>query len=99
MTEIAAFVIGVAIGWQFRMVKLEACVVGIRHEAHIVEDEEFSFWTDEHGVADTRGLQIGFGLLCDAARIAVVRLACAWIENVANDRHRWCGEEWINLGC
>ena len=36
-----------------------------------VEDEEFGFRTEEHGVTNTAALQIGFGALGDGARVTV----------------------------
>ena len=53
VTEIAAFIFGVAIDRQFRRIELETGVVGVGHEAHIVKDEEFSFGADIDRVTDT----------------------------------------------
>ena len=42
--------------------------------AHLVEDEELGFGSEGSGVGDAGGLQVGFGLAGDLARVAGVRL-------------------------
>ena len=98
VAEIAALVGGVGIGRQFDRVDLEAGVVGVGLEADVVEHEELGFRTEEDGVADAGRLQIGLGLLGDAARVAVVGLAAGGIENVAVDDHGRGGEERVHAG-
>ena len=49
------------------------------------------------GVADAGGLQVGLGLLGDAARVAVVGFAGDRIENVAEDDHGRLGEERVHV--
>ena len=39
--------------------------------AHLIEDEEFSFWAAEHRVGDPGGFQMGFGFADDIARVTV----------------------------
>jgi hypothetical protein len=76
VAEVAALVVGVVVGRQFGRVELEAGVVGgCLVIAHVVEHEELGFGAEIDGVADAGRLQIGFGLLGDAARVAVVGLA------------------------
>ena len=40
-----------------------------------IEDEEFGFRTKVGGVADARGLEVGFGALGDRTRVTVVAAA------------------------
>ena len=94
--EIAALVGRVRVGRQFDRVDLEAGVVGLGSKAHVVEDEEFGLRAEEGGVADPGRLEIGLGLLGDAARIAIVGLAAGRIENVAVDDHGRGGEEGVH---
>ena len=49
-------------------------------------------------VADAGRLHVGFGLLGDGARIALVELAGRGLEHVAEDRHRGLGEERVDVG-
>ena len=57
-------------------------------EADLVEDVELGFGPEERGVGDSRALQISFGFLRDAARVAIVRLARDRIDNGANKTQR-----------
>ena len=98
VAEIAAVVIGVAVRRQLGGIELEAGVVGVRHEAHVVEHEELGLRADIDRVADAGRLQEGLGLLGDAARVAVVGLARRRLEDVAGDRHRGGGEERVHAG-
>ena len=98
VAEIAALVIGVAVGRQLGGVELEAGVVGVGHELHVVEDEELGLRADIDRVADAGRLQEGLGLLGDAARVAVVGLAGRRLEDVADDRQRGGREERIDAG-
>ncbi len=97
MAEISALVIRVAVGRQFGRIELEAGVVGIGHELHVVEHEELGLRADEHGVADSGRLQVGLGLLGDAARVAVVRLAGRRLQDVADDGKGRRREERVHL--
>ena len=47
VAEVAALVVGVAVGRQLDGVELEAGVVGIGHEAHVVEDEELGLRAED----------------------------------------------------
>ena len=96
VAEVAALVGGVGVGRQLDRVDLEPGVVGLGGEAHVVEHEELGLRAEEDGVADAGRLEIGLGLLGDAARVAVVGLAARRIENVAGDDHRGGGEERIH---
>ena len=98
VAEVAAFISGVAVDRQLGGIELEAGVVGVGHELHVVEDEELGLGTDIDRVGDARGLQVGLGLLGDAARIAVVGLAGGGLEDVAVDRHGGGREERVHLG-
>ena len=98
VAEVAALDQRVRVDRQFVGVELEAGVVGIGPEAHVVEHEEFGFGAEKGGVADAGRLQIGFGLLGDAARVAVIGLAGGGIENVADDDQRGSREERVHAG-
>ena len=98
VAEVAALVSRVGVGRQFDRVDLEAGIVGLGGEAHVVEHEELGLGAEEDRVADAGRLEIGLGLLGDAARIAVVGLAARGIENVAVDDHRRGGEERVHAG-
>ncbi len=98
VAEVAALIGRVGVGRQFDRVEHEAGVVGIGLEAHVVEDEKFGFRAEEGGVADAGGLQEGFGLLGDAAGIAVIGLAGHGLEHVADDGERCGGEEGVDGG-
>ncbi len=96
VAEVAALIFGVGVGRQLRGVEPEAGVVGAGGEAHVVEHEELGFGADEHGVAHAHRLHHGFGLLGDAAGVAVVGLAGGRLEHVAGDDHGGLGEERID---
>ena len=98
VAEVAALVGRVGVLGQLGMVELEAGVVGIGAEAHVVEHEELGLGADEAGVADAGRLQIGFRLLGDAARVAAVGLAAGGVENVAVEHQRRGGEERVHAG-
>ena len=98
VAEIAALVFGVGIGREFDGVEPEAGVVGLRGILDVVEDEELGLRPEEHRVADAHALTMAFGLLGDAARIAVVGLAGGRLEHVADERQRRLGEERIDAG-
>ena len=75
VAEVAHLVVGAAVGGQLGAVELEAGVVGIDGEAHVVEDEELGLGAEHDRVADAGLLQVGLGALGDRARIALVHLA------------------------
>ena len=54
VAEVAHLVLGAGVGRQFERVELEAGVVRVGREAHVVEDEELGFGAEEDGVADAR---------------------------------------------
>ena len=98
VAEIAAFVVGVGVGREFRRVELEAGIVGIGLVLDVVEHEELGLGAEEDRVADPHRLDHGLGLLGDAARIAVVGLAGGRLEHVADQHHGGLGEERIDGG-
>ena len=75
VTEIASLVGCVRIRRKFGRIDDKAGVIGIGTETDVVEDEELSLGTKGGGIADPCGNHIGFGLLGNAARIAVIRRA------------------------
>ncbi len=98
VSEVAALVFGVRVDRQFHRIQLEAGVVGRGLVADVVEYEELGFGSEEHAIADTHRLDHRLGLLGDAARVAVVGLACGWLQHVAGDDHSGLGEERIDRG-
>ena len=96
VAKVAALVGGAAVDRQFDRIDLEPGVVGVGAEADVVEDEELGLGPEKRRVADPGRLQIGLGLLGDAARVAIIRLAAGGIENVAIDDHGRSGEERIH---
>jgi len=63
-----------------------------------VEDEEFGFRAEVGGVADTGGLQIGFGALGDRAWVAVVAAAVRRIDDVTGQDDGGFVEERVDVG-
>ncbi|CAB4324643.1 unannotated protein [freshwater metagenome] len=59
--------------------------VRLRVEAHVIEHEELGLGTEERGIGDTRGLEIGLGLLGDITRVTGVALVGDRIGHVAVD--------------
>ena len=84
---VAHLIFGAAIGRQLHRIDAEAGVVGLACEADVVEDEEFRLRADIDRLADLRLLEEGLGLLRRHPRIAVIGLAGAGIEDVA-EQHR-----------
>ena len=96
VAEVAALIGGVGVRRQFRRVELEARVVGVGGEAHVVEDEEFGFRTEIGDVAEAERLDVRHRLLGDRARVARIGLAGGGLHDVADDDHRRCGEERVH---
>ena len=74
---------------------------GARHvgvPGHAVEHEEFGFRTEVGGVAQARGLQVGFGALGQRARIAVIALQVRRFDHVAGQDQRRLFAERIHVG-
>jgi len=97
VTQVTHLIFGAGVRRQFRRVELEAGVERIGREAHVIEDEELRLRTEVSGVADASLLQIGFGLLCDAARIALIKLAGGRLDDVAEDGERRLREERVKV--
>ena len=57
-------------------------------KADVVEQEEFWFRPEQHGVGDAGGAQVLFSALGDRARVAVVTLQGAWFQDIAADDQR-----------
>jgi hypothetical protein len=66
--------------------------------AHRVEDEELGLGSEVGGIADTAGLEIGFGALGNRPRVAVVAAAVGRIDHVAGDDDRRLIEEGVDVG-
>ena len=66
--------------------------------AHAVEDGELGFRAEEGRVADARGLQVGLGALGQRARVALVGLAVARLDDVAAQHQRRLFEEGVDVG-
>src|SRR5574343_246795 len=63
-----------------------------------VENEEFGFRAEVGGIANTGGLQVGFGALGDGARIAVVAATVGGVNHVAGQDHGGLVEERVDVG-
>ena len=96
MAEIALLIFGAGVVGAFLGVDVIEALVHADIEAHIVEDEELGFRAEIGGVADARGIHIGFGGLGDGARAAAVALAGGGLEHVADQDQRGLGEEGID---
>ena len=83
---------------QFSRVVAVAGIVRLDRPAHVIEDEEFGFRSEEHRVADTRRLHIGFGFLRGGARVAVIGLAGDRVEHVADHGQCRLLEERVDNG-
>ena len=81
---------------QLDLVEAETGVVGLRRVAHVVEHEELGFRAEEDRIAHAHRLDLSFGLLGDAARVAVVGLAGGRLEHVAGQHQRGLGKERID---
>ncbi len=74
-------------------VDLEHRAGDVRLELDLVEDEELRLRANENGVTDTGGLEEFLGALGDGARVAVVALHGARLDDVADqDQGRLFGE-------
>jgi hypothetical protein len=58
--------------------------------------EEFWLWTEESGVTDTGGLQVGFGALGDGTWVTLVTLHGVRLDDVAGDHNGRLVEERIH---
>ncbi|MPL90543.1 hypothetical protein SDC9_36596 [bioreactor metagenome] len=65
--------------------------------AHVVEDEEFGFRAEVGGIADARGLQIGFGLVGNLTRAALIGFAGVRLDHVAMHAHGLFGIEGVDV--
>src|SRR5947209_1279044 len=62
-------------------------------KSHIVENEKFGFRSEKCGICNAGTHQISFGFFGEATRVAIVRFACDWIDNRADERKSWFGVE------
>ena len=98
VTAVAAFQNLAAVPGCFVFVDFEADFAGFVGPTHAVEDEEFRFRTEESGIAQARRLQVGFSALGNRTRIAVVRLAVAWLHHVTLQEQRGFFEKRVDVG-
>ncbi len=93
VTFVAAFEITVGVPGSLLGEDLEHRAGDVRLELHFVEYEEFRLRTDEHLVADAGGLEVFLGAAGDGARVAIVALHGARLDDVADqDQGRLFGE-------
>ncbi len=93
MALVAAFDVLVCHPGALFGVDLEHRAGDVGLELHLVEDEELRLRADEHGVAEAGGLEVFLGALGDGARVAVVALHGARLDDVADqDQGRLFGE-------
>ena len=98
MAAVAAFELGTRIPGGFVFFNLEE---GARHvgvPAHVVEDEELWLRAEISGVAQAGGLEVGLGALRDRARVAVVGLAVAGLNDVAAHEEGGFFKERVDVG-
>src|SRR3546814_18174530 len=96
MAQFAACGLAAGVGRQFDIVELVRSRVVAQLELDIVEHEEFGFRADIGGIADAGRLQIGFGALCGRARIAGVKFAGRWLDDVARSEEGRVGKECVS---
>ena len=93
MALVAGLDVGVGVPGSLLGEDLEHRAGDVGLELHFVEDEELRLRADEHGVADAGGLQVLLGALGDVARVALVALHGARLDDVADqDQGRLFGE-------
>ncbi|KAF1053631.1 MAG: hypothetical protein GAK43_01301 [Stenotrophomonas maltophilia] len=93
VTFVAGFEVGVGVPGSLLGEDLEHRTGDVGLELHFVEDEELRLRADEYGVTDTGGLQVFLGALGDVARVALVALHGARLDDVADqDQGRLFGE-------
>ena len=98
VAAVAAFELGARIPGGFVFFNLEE---GARHvgvPAHVVEDEELWLGAEVSGVAQAGGLEVSLGALRDGARVAVVGLAVAGLNDVAAHEERGFFKERVDVG-
>jgi hypothetical protein len=98
VAAVAAFELGTGVPWGFVLFDFVEAAAWLAAPAHAVKNEEFGFWSEESGVAQTGRLQVGFSALGDGARVAVVRLAVGGLDHVASQDQCRLFEEGIDVG-
>ncbi len=98
MAGVAHLVFGVGVPRGVGGVDLEGHLVGLHGEAHVVEEEEFRLGAVVGDIADAGGLEVGFGLLGGAARVALIRFAGVGLDHGAMNAEGLLGVERVDIG-
>ena len=98
MSAVAAFELGARIPGRFVLFNLEESARHVGVPAHVVKNEKFRLWTEVSGVAQAGGLEVSLGALRDGARVAVVGLAVAGLNDVAAHEERGFFKERVDVG-
>lgn len=85
VTFVTAFVFGTGVPCAFDVINSDVRTGDGTAEADIVEQEEFWFWSEQHGIGDASGAQVLFSAFCDRARVTVIALQRAWFQDIAAD--------------
>ena len=85
---VAAFVFGGRVPCAFDIVDSNVGTGDGGTKTDVVEQEEFWFWPEQHGVSQTGRAQILFSALSNGTRVAIIALQGAWFQDVAADDQR-----------
>ena len=85
---VAAFVFGGGVPCAFDIVDSNVGTGDGGTKTDVVEQEEFWFWPEQHGVSQAGRAQILFSALSNGTRVAVIALQGAWFQDVAADDQR-----------
>ncbi len=96
--EVPAFIFACRIGRQLDVVDAEGRDVVAVLEADVVEHEELGFGADIDGVADARGLEIGFGARGGGAGVPAVQLTGGGLDDVAKQHEHRRRREGVDVG-
>ena len=98
VAAVAAGVFAAGIPMRFFRINLEEGVAHFIGKAHRIENEEFRFWPEEALLGDAAGLQIRFGAMRHATRIARIGLHGGRIQHIASQHQGGVSGERIDEG-
>ena len=85
VTFVTAFVFGRGVPRTFNVIDRDMGAGDRGTKADVVEQEEFWFWPEQDGISDAGGAQVLFSAFRDGARVTVIALQGAWLEDIAAD--------------
>ena len=85
VTFVTAFVFGGGVPCAFDIIDSNVGTGNRAAEAYVVEQEELWLWPEQNGVCDACCAQVFFSAFCDGARVAIVALHGARLEDIATD--------------